>query len=346
MKAVVRASVKKGDIRLTDIPEPSAGPGQLKLKVAYGGICSSDAHVLDMELPLGDRFRPPVVVGHEGVGHVVEIGTGVTGFAVGDLVAAETTFTCCSVCEYCRRGDTGMCRNRSSLGWSANGYWAEYIVVNAQFSHRLLPQVDPRGAAVLEPFTCGVKAITQRVKVGPGDWAVVWGPGPIGLGAMQMARLAGARVVVVGTQHSRPRLEVAHRLGAYRTLVSGVDDVVAEVKAMTGGYGAQLCADAAGSQSTFMEALHCARRLGQVLMFTGPFTGTLQVSTMDLLNNQVSVIGTEGTNPASWDLAVNLLNAGLVDLTSLVSDVFPLDQWEAAIDKTRRREGMKILMQP
>lgn len=346
MKAVVRKSPRKGDIALMDIPEPSAGPGQLKLKVAYGGICSSDAHVLDSKLPLGDRFRPPVVVGHEGVGHVVEIGAGVTSFSSGDLVAAETTFTCCGTCEYCHSGETGLCRDRSSLGWSANGYWAEYIVVNAQFSHKLLPTVDARGAAVLEPFTCGVKAITQRVKVGPGDWAVVWGPGPIGLGAAQMARLAGARVVVVGTEHSRQRLEVASKLGAYRTLVSGVDDVVGEVKAMTGGYGAQLCADAAGTQSTFKEALACVRRLGQVLMLTGPFTGALQISTMDLLNNQVTVVGTEGTNPKSWDLAVNLLNAGLVDLTSLVSDVFPLDQWEAAIDKTRRREGMKILMQP
>jgi len=347
MKAVMRHSTKAGDEGLVEIPEPVVGPGQLKLKVAYGGICSSDAHLFQMDLPAGPRFQPPVVVGHEGVGHVAEIGPGVTGFALGDLVASETTFTCCGVCEFCRRGEVGMCRNgRKSLGWSANGYWAEYVLVNAQFSHKLAPHVDPKGAAVLEPFTCGVKAILQRVKVHPGDVAVVWGPGPIGLGVAQMARLAGAQVVVVGTEHSRPRLEVAKKVGAVRTLVSGVDDVVAEVKAMTNGYGAHLCSDAAGSQTTFKEAIACVRRQGNVLMMTGPFNKPLELHTFALLENELALVYGEGTNPYSWDVAVKLLNAGLVDLDSLVSDVFPLDQWEQAVAKTHRHEGMKILLRP
>jgi L-iditol 2-dehydrogenase len=240
-----------------------------------------------------------------------------------------------------------MCRSgRKSLGWSANGYWAEYILVNALFSHKLAPHVNAKGAAVLEPFTCGVKSILQRVKVNPGDIAVIWGPGPIGLGVVQMAKLAGARVVVVGTEHSRPRLEVAKKVGAYRTLVSGVDDVVAEIKAMTGGYGAQLCSDAAGSQTTFKEAIACVRRQGTVLMMTGPFNKPLELHTFEVLEKEVAILFAEGTNPHSWNTAVKLLDAGLVDLDSLVSDVFPLEQWEEGVAKTRRHEGMKILLRP
>jgi L-iditol 2-dehydrogenase len=262
-------------------------------------------------------------------------------------VASETTFTCCGVCDFCRRGETGMCRSgRKSLGWSANGYWAEYILVNAQFSHKLAPHVNAKGAAVLEPFTCGVKAILQRVKVYPGDWAVVWGPGPIGLGVTQMARLAGARVILVGTEHSRPRLEVAKKVGAYRTLVTGVDDIVAEVKAMTGGYGPQLCTVAAASQTSFKEAIACVRRQGNVLMLTGPFEKPLELRTFDVLENEVAIVYAEGTNPASWGVAVDLLNAGLVDLDSLVSDVFPLDRWQEGVAKTGSHEGMKVLLQP
>jgi L-iditol 2-dehydrogenase len=240
-----------------------------------------------------------------------------------------------------------MCRfGRKSLGWSANGYWAEYILVNAQFSHKLAPHVSAKGAAVLEPFICGVKSILQRVRVYPGDWAVVWGPGPIGLGVVQMAKLAGARVVVVGTEHSRPRLEVARKVGAYRTLVWGVDDVLAEVKAMTNGYGAQLCADATGSPVTFKQAVACVRRQGTILMMSALFEKPLEFSTLELLENEIGVVFAEGTNPYSWDVAVKLLDAGLVDLDSLVSDVFPLDQWEAGAAKTNRHEGMKILLQP
>jgi L-iditol 2-dehydrogenase len=347
MKAILRRSAKAGDAALVDVPEPTAGPGQLKLKVAYAGICSSDAHLLPVELPSTPRFQPPVVIGHEGVGHVVEIGAGVTGYQVGDLVASETTFTCCGVCEQCRRGEPGMCRSgRKSLGWSANGYWAEYILVNAQFSHKLAPHVSAKGAAVLEPFICGVKAVLQRVKVNPGDWAVVWGPGPIGLGLAQMAKLAGARVIVVGTEHSRPRLEVAKKIGAFRTLVSGVDDIVAEVRAMTGGYGAQLCCDATGSPATFMQAITCARRQGNVLMLSASFDKPVVFDPHVALEQAVGIVFAEGTNPYSWDVAVNLLNAGLVDLDSLVSDVFPLDQWQAGAAKTRAHEGMKILLQP
>jgi L-iditol 2-dehydrogenase len=346
MKAVVRYSTKAMDARLVDVPEPIAGPGQLKLKVEYGGICSSDARVLTREQPPSPRFRPPVVVGHEGVGRVVAIGAGVTGFAVGDLVASETTFTNCGVCEFCHQGETGLCRDRTSLGWSANGHWADFIVVNARFSHKLAPHVSAKGAAVLEPFTCGVKGVTQRARINAGDWVVVWGPGPIGLGAMQAAKVAGGRVLMVGTEHSRPRLEVARKLGAVRTLVSGVDDVAAEVKALTGGYGAHVCIQAVGSQASYREAISCLRRLGQVLILAGAHDRPLEVSGSDMMTTQASIIGAEGTNPVSWDLAVDMLNGGLVDLDSLVSHVFPLADWQAGVAQTASHEGLKVLLQP
>lgn len=346
MRAVVRRSGKAEDYALLDVPKPSAGPGQLLLKVAYGGICSSDAHVFGIEMPVGPRLVPPVVAGHEGVGYVEEVGSGVTGYAVGDLVAAETTFTCCGVCPYCRSGKTGMCRNgRRSLGWSANGYWAEHILVNAQFSHKLAPHVDPKGAAVLEPFTCGVNAVVHRSRIGVGDVVVVFGPGPIGMGGQMMAQAVGARTVMVGTPHSKHRLELARQLGAERTLVDGEDDVVQAIKDMTGGYGAHACILGAASQRAFDEALACVRRLGQVVLEASP-RGRLVLENPDLVGRQIDIIGAEGTSPASWDLAVDLLSRNVVTLGPLVSDVFPLEQWREAIARTASHEGMKVLLQP
>ena len=346
MRAVVRMSGKSGDVRLMDIPEPTAGPGQLKLRVVYGGICSSDARMIYRDMVEGERLRTPVVVGHEGVGTVVEVGEGVTGFAIGDLVASETTFTNCGVCEFCHAGETGVCVDRSSLGWSANGYWAEYIVVNQRFSHKLAPHVNPKGAAVLEPFTCGLKGVTQRGRIIAGDWVAVWGPGPIGMGAMQAALASGARTIMVGTERGRPRLEIAKKLGARLTLVSGVDDVAAQIRAITGGLGAHMCIEAAGSQAAYNEAAASLRRLGQMIMLAGFHSGHVEVGTRDLLYTQASIVGAEGTNPASWDLAVELLNAGLVDMDAMVSHVFPLEKWEEAVAQTSSHLGMKVLLQP
>lgn len=345
MKAVVRRSYAAGDVALMDIPEPSPKEGQVKIRVEYGGICGSDAKNFTAELQPGAKCIPPRVLGHEGVGIITELGPGVTNVQVGDRVAAETTVRACGICKFCRSGRINMCLDRAGLGSRADGYFAEYTVADAKKCHKIPAGVDPKGAAVLEPLVCGVNAVMQQSQVSGGDVVVVFGPGTIGQTAAQAAKANGAYVVLVGTPHSRPRLEVARQLGIDRALVTGEQDVVKEVMALTHGYGADMALEAAGSASAFDQALHCVRKLGQFVIMASP-AGQVPFDVRYLFSRQITMVGAVSTDPSSWDKAMNLLERGLVNLAPLVSDVFPLDEWKVALEKAARHEGGKILLQP
>jgi len=345
MKALVRRSYNARDIILADIPEPSAGEGQVKIRVEYAGICGSDIKGFNTPIIPGGKIRPPIVPGHEGVGIVTEVGRGVTNVKVGDRVGAETTVSYCGLCRYCRSGRGNMCLDRAGLGSRANGYFAEYTVARALACHVIPDHVDPKGAAVLEPLACAVNAVIQRSRTVPGDVAVVYGPGTIGQCVAQVAKHAGAYVIMVGTPHSKGRLDVAKRLCADRVLVTGQDDIVGEVMAITGGYGADTVFEAVGSESAFVEALKLVRKLGQlVIAASGGSTYPFDIRTFFM--REISMLGALSTDPESWDLSLSLLTKGMVDLSSLVSHVYPLAEWETGFSKGKDRDGIKILLAP
>jgi L-iditol 2-dehydrogenase len=317
----------------------------VKLRVIYAGICGSDVKTFFSDIAPGSKIRPPIVPGHEGVGEVVEVGPGVTNVKAGDIVAAETSVTTCGLCRFCRSGRSNMCLDRTGLGSRANGYFAEYTVARALACHVIPGHVDLRAAAALEPLACAVNGVVLRSRVVPGDVVVVWGPGSIGQCAAQVARRSGAYVVMVGTPHSRHRLEVARRLGADRILVAGEGDVVTEVMKLTGGYGADVCFEAVGSQAALSEALKCVRKLGQmVVLATSGTPYTVDIRTMFM--REITLTGAVSTDPHSWDIALSLLEKGLVDLSSLVSHVLPLHCWQEGIKKGKEREGLKIMLAP
>ena len=345
MKALVRQSYKSGDLVLKDMPEPSPGEGQAKVKVEYAGICGSDTKSWHRDMEPGLKLRVPRITGHEGVGIVVELGSGVTNVAVGDRVAAETTVTSCGECRFCRVGRPGMCANRQGLGTGADGYFAEYVIAAANGCHKIPEHVDPKGAAVLEPLGCAVKGVIQHSRELPGDVAVVFGPGAIGQCTAQVAKAAGAHVIMVGTPHSRSRLEVARRLCADQIMVSGEQDVASEVMALTDGQGADIVYEAVGSQAAFGEALRCVRKLGQFVVLASAGV-EIPFNVRWFFARQITMIAAVSCDPLSWDYATNLLNRGLVNLSALVTDVFPLEEWFTAFTKAEGHEGIKILLKP
>jgi len=345
MKALVRRSYEAGDVELMDIPEPHPGPGQVKIKVEYAGICGSDIKSIDRPLPPGGKVRPPIVLGHEGVGIVVELGPGVTNVKVGDRVSAETTLVQCGLCRYCRSGRINMCLNREGLGSRANGYFAEYVIARAAVCHIIPDHISPKAAAVLEPLACAVNAVMQRSSTQAGDVAVVYGPGTIGQCVAQVAKACGAYVVMVGTPRSRERLKVAAKLGIDRILVTGEDDVVKEVMELTEGYGADIVYEAVGSESAFVEALKCVRKLGKFVIAASPAT-PVSFDIRWFFSREITMIGAISTDNESWDISMNLLKKGIVDLGSLVTSVVPLSEWRTGFAKGKEREGIKILIAP
>lgn len=343
MKALVRRSCEIEDICLTDVPEPTPGQGQVKIKIEYAGICGSDIHSINQKLTPDARIKPPVVLGHEGVGVVVEVGPGVDWPAVGDRVVAETTLQTCGYCPPCRRGYVRYCKKRKALGSNTDGYFAEYMIALASRCHIVPESIDPLEAALAEPLACAVNGVIQSATVNPGDTAVVFGPGTIGQFVAQVARLAGARVVVVGTARSKERLDVAKKTGAWATLITGKDQIVDEIRSITGNEGADVVFECAGSSSAFIDGLACVRPKGQFILLAAP-RHEFSANLFPVFSKAVKVAGAASTDLLSWEVTMELLARQEINAKDLVSGVSPIEDWATAYKPSKAHVGVKWLL--
>ncbi len=197
MRAVMKVARGVGNVELCDIPEPEAGPGQVKIAVQAAGICGTDLHIYNDEFPV----RPPVVLGHEVAGEIVALGEGVESIAPGTRVTTETYFSTCGHCRYCRTGHPNLCLERRSIGSGVNGGFTSYVIVPAGNIHPLPDTVDFEAGALTEPLACVVHAVLTPRTIAPGDRAVIAGPGAIGLLTLQVVKAAGADCRRLGHQH-------------------------------------------------------------------------------------------------------------------------------------------------
>src|SRR3712207_1824866 len=204
MKAVMKVAPGEGNVELREIDEPATPARHVKLAVKYTGICGTDLHIYHDEF----RTRPPVVMGHEVAGEVVELGADVACVQVGDRVTTETYFSTCSECRFCRGGRPNLCAERLSIGSGVNGGFTRYLVVPERNLHRLPPNVDFAAGALTEPLACVVHGVLEQAPPMPEDVTVVAGPGAIGLLTLQVLKAAGAHVVMLGTDRDERRLRL------------------------------------------------------------------------------------------------------------------------------------------
>ena len=273
----MRAAVYRGpgNIRIEDVPEPAPGPGEIKVKVAFAGICGSDLHEYyrgALMVPVGYRHpltgvQAPVILGHEVAGTVVEVGDGVNDVEVGQLVAIEP-IVACKTCTQCRDGAYNHCAQMAFHGFStSSGGLAEYTVVTRDMVHAIPPEVSARQAALVEPMAVAWHAV-QLAGLTPGDHCVIFGAGPIGLGAMFGAHAVGGHSIVVEISEERRR--IAARTGATHIVDPTTTNVGEVVRELTGGRGAAACIDAAGVPATLREALRTIGVYGRIVMVGVP----------------------------------------------------------------------------
>jgi alcohol dehydrogenase len=279
--ATMRATVFYGtnNISVEEIPRPCAGVGEAVLRVTLTTICGTDLHILRGEYPV----KPGLVIGHEPVGVITELGPGVTGYAVGDRVLVGA-ITPCGQCQACLSGHLSQCGHGSGYqalgGWrfgnTINGAQAEYLLVpNAQANLAKIPEelTDEQVVLLADIASTGFSgAESGSVKIG--DAVVVFAQGPIGLCATAGARLMGA-ALVIGVDRDEARLKMAQRMGANVVLDYRAVDVEAEVKRLTDG-GADVAIEALGTQQTFEQALRCLRP-GGILSSLGVYAGKLHI---------------------------------------------------------------------
>lgn len=342
MKAIMKVAPGVGNIELRDIPEPAPGPGQVKIRVRAAGLCGTDLHIYK------DEFRswPPVVLGHEVAGEIVEVGEGVEGVTPGMRVTTETYFSYCGKCRYCRAGQINLCPERRSIGSAVNGGFTTHLIVPARNIHALPENVDFQAGALTEPLACVVHATLTTPTVTPGDVAVIAGPGAIGLLTLQVAKAAGAIAVVLGTDADERRLALAQALGADHVVNVQREDPLPLVRDLTeGGQGADVVYECAGAGAAAQQLLTLVRRRGryvQIGLFGKPVAWDLD----QLVYKELTATGSNASTPSSWLRALELMRTGKVRTAPLITHVFPITEWEAGFATFEDRSGVKTLFVP
>lgn len=321
----------KNDIRVEEVYRPRAGVGEAVVRVTLTTICGTDLHILKGEYPV----KPGLIIGHEPVGIIEELGAGVTGYSVGDRVLVGA-ITPCGQCRACLSGHLSQCGHGEGYqaigGWrfgnTINGAQAEYLLVpNAQANLAKIPDelTDEQVVLLADIASTGFSgAESGHIRIG--DSVIVFAQGPIGLCATAGAKLMGA-TLVIGVDGDDTRLAMAKRMGADVVLDYRKVDVVAEAQRLTGG-GVDVAIEALGTQQTFESALRSLRP-GGTLSSLGVYSGKLELPydafAAGLGDHRMVTTLCPGGKERMRRL-MEVVRSGRVDLTPLLTHTFPLEK--------------------
>lgn len=336
------------DLRLETRPDPEPGPGEIVIKVAAATTCGTDLKVWRRG-GHARMLKPPTLFGHEAAGTIAAIGSGVTGWQIGDRVVPNNSAPC-GKCFFCDRQEYSLCKD---LLFN-NGTFAQYLKIPAPIvAQNLLP--IPAGlpfgmAAMTEPLACVLHGVA-RSQAQMGDRIVLFGDGAIGL--MFVAALAAgyrvgkpSEIIVFGG--SPQRLAIAEQLGATKTyLHRQVADIPALVKSLTDGWGADTVIEATGVPSAWELAIACARPGATVNLFGGcPRDTTISVNTEQLHYNELTLKGVFHNTPEFVREALAFIATGQAPLELLLSDQRPLADLGTVFAAMRDRQVIKVAMVP
>ncbi|HAW10389.1 MAG: alcohol dehydrogenase catalytic domain-containing protein [Candidatus Dormibacteria bacterium] len=342
MRAVIKDSPRPG-IAITDVEEPSAGPGEVLLKVVAASICGTDIHLYDWNPWAQARVHLPRVMGHEICGEVVALGEGVDGrVRVGDRVAVESHLVC-HRCPECLRGDFHVCANTRIIGVDADGGFATLVALPSGNVWPVGPEVAPEVAAAMEPFGNAVHACSYGELAGV--TVAVFGCGPIGCAAVAVAKARGA-ARVIAVEPNRYRLELAERMGADVLVQSGEGSAEAEVRRAAGGE-VDCALEMSGAPVAVVAATRLVRSGGWVsLLGIGDAPSTLDLS-QDVVMRGVTLFGVTGRRLyATWEETSAHLHSGAIDASALITHHFAMADIGEAIALIKSGRCGKVSLRP
>ena len=307
MKAAVVRKFKE-PLAIEEVAVPTPGAGEILVKIAASGVCHTDLHAADGDWPV--KPKPPFIPGHEGVGHVAAVGSGVSHIKEGDRVGVPWLYSACGHCRHCLGGWETLCEAQQNSGYSVNGGFAEYVLADPNYVGRL-----PGKARWVEiaPILCAGVTVYKGLKTTdarPGDWVVISGIGGLGHMAVQYARAMGLNVVAVDVDDVK--LELATRLGASLVVNARKADPALLVKKEVGG--AQGVLVTAVSPKAFEQAMGMVRRGGTVSLVGLP-PGDFPLSIFNTVLNGITVRGSIVGTRLDLQEALDFAAAGKVKAT-------------------------------
>jgi len=342
MRAVVKAAAGAG-AEIREVPVPAAGPGELLLRVLRAGVCGTDLHIVEWDRWSAGRLKPPVTLGHEFVGEVVECGSGVTGFAPGDRVSCESHIIC-NHCLACRTGNGHVCENTRILGVDVNGGFAQFVAVPAANAWRAPANISLEAAAVMEPLGNAV----HTAFAGPlsGCNIAVTGCGPIGLFAIGVARAAGA-ARVFASDVSAYRLDLARKMNADAVIDVSRESFPERVRELTGGNGLDGVLEMSGSPAAMRDGLAALRNGGRLSLLGLPKEPFELDWNRLVIFKGVTIHGIIGRRMfETWVQMDNLLGSGRLDVRPALTHVMPMEKFLDAIALLRSGNAGKVVLVP
>jgi len=337
MKAMVYH--KAHDVRMEDVPVPTLNEGEGLIKVAYTGICGSDVSIFNGKHP---RAAPPVIIGHEFSGELVEIKGNANGLKVGDRVVADPLLDC-RTCQACLDGIYNSCLNLKMLGHNADGSFAEYVKTRISHIYRIENSVSMEVAALAEPTAVSAHALrVSRAHVG--DRVVVLGGGPIGILIAQMARITTNRPVTI-VEVGEWRLGFARKLG-FDPIDGKTQNVKDAIMDRTNGRGADVLFDAAGAAALTEQISSFCKVGGQIVIVAMP----KEPRPMDLgvlTLKELDVHGCRAFNYADMETGLAMMAEKRIDNEAMITQRMPLERCVEGIELAQKADAsMKILLKP
>ena len=343
MKALVLHGIR--DLRVDDLPEQAPGPGRLKVRMRAVGVCGSDIHYYKHGRIGKQVVEKPMIAGHEAAGEIVQLGPGVEGLEVGQRLAIDPAHPC-GTCDWCATGRPNLCPQVKFCSTPPNdGLMCEYAVVAP---HQCIPIPDEMTwdeAAMLEPLQVGVHA-NNLVRVRPGETVAVVGAGCIGLGCMQVARIAGAGRIIV-TDKLDYRLKLARKLGATDTINVDKKDPLAEVARMTGDRLADVTFECTNGGAGAPQAWSLAGIGGRVAMVGIPEEDEIVLDSHEPRRKELLVQYVRRSRHAARQ-AIDLVASKRLDVASWVTHHVPLSKAKKAFDLVAEYGGgvLKVVIRP
>jgi len=343
MKALVKYAPGEGNVAVRDVPVPEPAPDELLIQIKYCGICGTDLHIYADEFP----NDPPVIVGHEYCGTVVNVGTKAgERWAVGERVVGELHTGACGTCALCRAGKPHICDSKLALGSRHDGAFAEYLALPAWLAHRIPEGVPWEVAGVTEPFAISAHCLVERGHLGTQRSLLISGSATMGLMATIWAsRLGVEQIIVSGTAIDEPvRFPLARAMGATEVINVQQADLREVVMRRTSGEGVDAWVECSGSARAIAGGLELVKKTGQVVLIGLVGPETIPVPWNTLLYKELDLAGCFSSPPSSWELALAVEREEASKLRQLVTHILPLDAWEQGFAMMRTGDAVKILI--
>ena len=344
MKALVKTGKGAGLIEVRDVPYPKL-PAQdwVIIRVKAAGVCGTDLHIWHDQYP----YWPPVTLGHEFAGEIVELGSDVKGYKIGDRVVCEPHSLACGSCELCRSGRIQQCAQKRSPGWGIDGGFADYVAMPALLLHRIPEKLDFVTAALAEPMAIVVHQVTELCGIDCQDTVVISGAGPIGIMAAFVAKAVGAgHVIITGMDACEAvRFPAALKLGADEIINVQKQSVYERVMEITGGRGADVVIETSGAQSAISEAIRMTKKFGKICAI-GLGREEATVPWKQLVMRSITVVGCMSSGYSAWDKALNLMARTDKDISCLVTHQPALEDWEQTFHDLQAEKGIKAVFIP